>query len=255
MFIECTAACNISCFQACCAPETGITRTRQAGMLDVDLFKKVIDEAAPSLGAHRLLQLRRGVPPQARRRDVRVPQEPVPARLPLHEHERHGADRGAGAAARALRHRRGDVLDRRRAAGKLRAATGSAASSTSRCATFARWRTRNGAPAATCRASTGATSSSRGTTATRRWPRRGGWRRRSASTGCAGRSPTIPRMRSRAGSCQGHAGLRVDSPRDVGRQQPRQRHSRRDAARADRDRIAAARGARVSARGAGRAAA
>ena len=49
MFIECTAACNISCFQACCAPETGITKTRQAGMLDVDLFKKVIDEAAPSL--------------------------------------------------------------------------------------------------------------------------------------------------------------------------------------------------------------
>jgi MoaA/NifB/PqqE/SkfB family radical SAM enzyme len=49
MFIECTAACNISCFQACCAPETGIARTRQAGMLDVDLFKKVIDEAAPSL--------------------------------------------------------------------------------------------------------------------------------------------------------------------------------------------------------------
>jgi hypothetical protein len=34
LYIECTAACNISCFQACCAPETGITRTRQAGMLD-----------------------------------------------------------------------------------------------------------------------------------------------------------------------------------------------------------------------------
>ena len=49
MFIECTAACNISCFQACCAPETGIARTRQAGMLDVDLFRKVIDEVAPSL--------------------------------------------------------------------------------------------------------------------------------------------------------------------------------------------------------------
>src|SRR5688572_27192669 len=31
LYIECTAACNISCFQACCAPETGITRTRQAG--------------------------------------------------------------------------------------------------------------------------------------------------------------------------------------------------------------------------------
>ena len=34
----------------CCAPETGITRTRQAGMLDFDLFTKVIDEAGPTLG-------------------------------------------------------------------------------------------------------------------------------------------------------------------------------------------------------------
>ena len=50
LYVECTAACNISCLQACCAPETGITRTRQAGMLDVDLFTRVIDEAGPSLG-------------------------------------------------------------------------------------------------------------------------------------------------------------------------------------------------------------
>jgi hypothetical protein len=50
MFLECTAACNISCTQACCAPETGITRTRQAGMLDFDLFRRVIDEVGPSLG-------------------------------------------------------------------------------------------------------------------------------------------------------------------------------------------------------------
>ena len=50
MFIECTAACNISCSEACCAPETGITRTRQAGMLDFDVFTKVVDEAGPSLG-------------------------------------------------------------------------------------------------------------------------------------------------------------------------------------------------------------
>jgi Radical SAM superfamily/Iron-sulfur cluster-binding domain len=49
LYIECTAACNISCAQACCAPETGITRTRQAGMLDFDLFTRVVDEAAPSL--------------------------------------------------------------------------------------------------------------------------------------------------------------------------------------------------------------
>ncbi len=50
MFIECTAACNISCQQACCAPETGITRTRQAGMLDFELFRRVLDEVGPSLG-------------------------------------------------------------------------------------------------------------------------------------------------------------------------------------------------------------
>ncbi|MGE0704511.1 MAG: radical SAM protein [Vicinamibacterales bacterium] len=50
MFIECTAACNISCLQACCAPETGITRTRQAGMLDFEVFRRVVDEAGPSLG-------------------------------------------------------------------------------------------------------------------------------------------------------------------------------------------------------------
>ena len=50
MFIECTAACNISCEQACCAPETGIARTRQAGMLDFDLFRRVIDEVGPTLG-------------------------------------------------------------------------------------------------------------------------------------------------------------------------------------------------------------
>jgi hypothetical protein len=49
MYIECTAACNISCAQACCAPETGITRTRQSGMLDFDLFTRVLDEAGPSL--------------------------------------------------------------------------------------------------------------------------------------------------------------------------------------------------------------
>jgi hypothetical protein len=49
MYIECTAACNISCTEACCAPETGITRTRQAGMLDFELFRRVIDEAGPSL--------------------------------------------------------------------------------------------------------------------------------------------------------------------------------------------------------------
>ena len=50
LYVECTAACNISCHQAICAPETGITKTRQAGMIDFDLFTRVIDEAGPSLG-------------------------------------------------------------------------------------------------------------------------------------------------------------------------------------------------------------
>jgi MoaA/NifB/PqqE/SkfB family radical SAM enzyme len=50
LYVECTAACNISCAEACCAPETGITRTRQAGMLDFDLFTRVVDEAGASLG-------------------------------------------------------------------------------------------------------------------------------------------------------------------------------------------------------------
>jgi len=49
LYLECTAACNISCSQACCAPETGITRTRQAGMLDFDLFRRVVDEVGASL--------------------------------------------------------------------------------------------------------------------------------------------------------------------------------------------------------------
>jgi radical SAM family protein/iron-sulfur cluster protein len=49
LYIECTAACNISCTDACCAPETGITRTRQAGMLDFELFRRVVDEAGASL--------------------------------------------------------------------------------------------------------------------------------------------------------------------------------------------------------------
>src|SRR5438552_1167283 len=49
LYIECTAACNISCAQACCAPETGITRTREAGMLDFDLFRRVVDEVGAAL--------------------------------------------------------------------------------------------------------------------------------------------------------------------------------------------------------------
>jgi hypothetical protein len=49
LYVEPTSACNLSCYQSCCAPETGIARTRQASMLDFDLFHRVIDETGPSL--------------------------------------------------------------------------------------------------------------------------------------------------------------------------------------------------------------
>jgi hypothetical protein len=49
LYIETTAACNISCEQACCAPETGITRTRHAGMLDFAVFQRIVDETGPAL--------------------------------------------------------------------------------------------------------------------------------------------------------------------------------------------------------------
>ncbi len=49
LYVETTAACNISCLDACCAPETGITKTRQAGMLDIAVFERVLDELGPTL--------------------------------------------------------------------------------------------------------------------------------------------------------------------------------------------------------------
>ena len=171
LYIECTAACNISCTQACCAPETGITRTRQAGMLDFDLFTRVIDEAGPSLGRIDFFNYGEAF---LHKRAVEMC-EYIKSKFPhiyLYTSTNGLAlHRGAGAPARALGHRRSDVLDRRRVAGELRASTGSAATSTWRSPTCARWPTRSAGAAATCRSSTGATSCSTGTTATRRWTR------------------------------------------------------------------------------------
>ncbi len=81
-----------------------------------------------------------------------------------------------GPAPGALGDRRGHVLDRRRLAGDATGATGSAGDSTWPSPTCARWRTRSARPAATCPSSTGATSSSPGTTATKRWGARARWR-------------------------------------------------------------------------------
>ena len=65
-------------------------------MLDFDLFTPRRRRSGPVARPHRLLQLRRGVPPQARGGDVRVHQVALPARLPLHQHQRAGVHRGRG---------------------------------------------------------------------------------------------------------------------------------------------------------------
>ena len=110
LYIECTAACNISCNQACCAPETGITRTRNAGMLDFELFRRVDRRGGTFARPRRLLQLRRSLSAQARARDVRVHQVAVSSDLPLHEHQWPRVQRGRRAAPHPLRDRRGHVL-------------------------------------------------------------------------------------------------------------------------------------------------
>ncbi len=117
------------------------------------------------------------------------------------------------AAARALGHRRGHVLDRRRDGGELRAVPAARRLRQGDPQPDGPRRTKSAAPGATCRSSTGATSSSRTTTATRRWRWRAAWRPRSASIASAGSSPTIRRTCSRAGSCRGAPGSPRSSTR------------------------------------------
>ena len=108
------------------------------------------------------------------------------------------------------------------------------------------------APAATCRSSTGATSSSRTTTATRRCTLArddgGRDRRRSAVLGAHRSSGGHVLAALRAGD----AATRRHPARDLGRQQPRQRHPRRDAARARSTSAARCRGLPLDRRAAGR---
>src|SRR5258708_5098899 len=48
-YAACPARAKSSSPRAWCPPKPGITPPRQAGMLDFDLFRRVIDEAGPSL--------------------------------------------------------------------------------------------------------------------------------------------------------------------------------------------------------------
>ena len=75
LYIECTAACNISCAEACCAPETGHHENAQRRHARLRSLQERRRRGRARARAHRLLQLRRGVPAQARDRDVRVHQE------------------------------------------------------------------------------------------------------------------------------------------------------------------------------------
>ena len=162
----------------------------------------------PVARPHRLLQLRRGVPAQARGRDVRVHQATLPAHLPLHEHQRPGVDRGAGAAAGALGHRRGDVLDRRRDA---RRATrkyrqrGRFDVAIANLRAMADEKRARGPRPAVPQLALHPVQVERQRRGDGRW--RGGWPPRSASIACAGRSPITPRTRTRGGSCPGSPDL------------------------------------------------
>ena len=159
------------------------------------------------------------------------------AHLPLHEHQRPGAVRGPGRRLVHSGHRRGDVLDRRRDAGDATSSTASVDASTSRSRTCARWPTRSAAPGRDLpflnwryilfiwNDSDAEMDRARAAG--------GGHRRRSPVLGDDGPSR---RTRTLAGSCPGRPTLDVDPARDLGRQQPRQRHPRRDAARAHRRR-------------------
>ncbi len=202
MFIECTAACNISCAGACCAPETGITRTRQAGMLDFELFRRVIDEVGPSLNRVDFFNYGEAF---LHKRAIEMC-EYIKTSFPhIYLYTSTNGLAFSEAEARRLAHSGIDEVTFSidgATAEQLRASTGNAAGSTSRSRTCARWLTKSAPPAGTCPSSTGDTSSSPGTTATRRWTSRGSSPPTPAWTVSVGKSPITRRTRTRAVSCR-----------------------------------------------------
>ena len=49
LFIEPTVLCNLDCYQSVCNKTSGIVGTREKNMMDMDLFKRLVDEAGPWL--------------------------------------------------------------------------------------------------------------------------------------------------------------------------------------------------------------
>ena len=168
MFIECTAACNISCFQACCAPETGITRTRQAGMLDFDLFQRVIDETGPSLGRIDFFNYGEAF---LHKRAIEMC-EYIKSKHPhIYLYTSTNGLAFSEAQARRLAHSGIDEVTFSIDGATRRATRGTASGdgSTLPLPTFARWPTRRVVPGWTCPFSTGGTSCSAGTIVMWRW--------------------------------------------------------------------------------------
>ncbi len=233
LYVETTAACNISCLDACCAPETGITKTRQAGMLDPALFERVLDELGPTLARLDFFNYGEAF---LHKKAVEMC-ELVKARYPhiyLYTSTNGGAfTEDARPAAGAGRPRRDDVLARRRLAGRLRALP--AARQLREVHGDDARRHRREAPPRARRA--GHQLALHPVQLERQRPRDGAGptpRRRVGR-----RSPVLgdhrsPRARLLAPVRARHRGPRRDPPRDLGRQQPRERDPRRDAAGADR---------------------
>ena len=172
-------------------------------MLDWDVFTRVVDEAGPSLVRIDFFNYGEAFLHKRAVEMCEYIKAQVPAHLSLHQHQRSRAQRGEGAPPGALGHRRGHVLDRRRLAGDLRAISPAR-----------QVRRRDRQPAGDGRREgherprRAAAELALHPVQVERQRRRDGagaaaGRRKSASIGCAGRSPIIPRIRSRAGSSPG----------------------------------------------------
>ena len=251
MYVECTAACNISCNQACCAPETGITRTRQAGMLDFDLFTRVIDEAGPSLGRVDFFNYGEAF---LHKRAVEMC-EYIKSKFPhiylytstnglalTEEKARRLVHSGIDEVTFSIDGASQDTYVQYRQRGDFDKALANLRAMADEKRTP---RPRRAAPELALHPLQVERS------ATKRWTRPAVWPSRSASIACAGRSPITRKTASRGASSLAPTTTRP-SPRNLGPEQPRQRHPRRDAARADRRQDAGARACRFSPGAAGR---
>ena len=201
-------------------------------MLDFDLFTRVVDEAGPSLGRIDFFNYGEAF---LHKRAVEMC-EYIKSTFP-HIYLYTSTNGLAFTEEQVtppgpLRHRRGHLLDRRRDAGELRQipAARRLRQGDRQPALRRRREARARARRAVHQLALHPVHAQRQRRGDGRGARAGGGdRRRSPVLGAdrSSRGPVLAPLRA------GHAGPRRDPPRDLGRQQPRQRHPRRDAARRD----------------------